>query len=141
MNSDLCLFSVLSLEQEHHTLCFTDFGKGFYKDKHPNMPGMACLQLKGSLVDKGNKIKGTAPNLYNMWNACYLVHNPNNILSPYHIYVLMSGFVHPDQEFMYCYKGNHKLLDLLSSLPYCHGFQMKPTCRIWKNSIGKVCAK
>jgi hypothetical protein len=53
----------------------------------------------------------------------------------------MRGLTHPDQEFMYCYKGNHKFLDQYSRLPDCRGLQMNPTCRIGKNSIGKVCSK
>ncbi len=57
--------------------------KGFYDDKHP-MPGMAYLELKGSLVTKeGNKIKGSATTQYYTRNAHCLVHNSNNILSLY----------------------------------------------------------
>jgi hypothetical protein len=72
--------------------------KGFYDDKHP-MPGMAYLELKGSLVTKeGNKIKGSATTLYDMRNVHDLVHNPNNsILSPCHLHALVRGFMYPDQ--------------------------------------------
>jgi hypothetical protein len=93
------------------------------------------LKLKGSLVTKGLKIKGCTPTLFNMRNSHHLVDNPNDVLSPYHIYDLMCGFTHPDQEFMYCYKGNCELLQY-SRLPDCRGLQMYPTCRIGKNSIG-----
>ena len=105
------------------------------------MPGMAFLELKGSLIDKSNKIKGSAPTLYDTRNARRLVHNPNDILSPYRLYELMRGFAHPDQDFIYCYKGNDDLLDQYRSLPDCGGFQMNPTRRIGKNSIGKVLQK
>jgi hypothetical protein len=102
------------------------------------MPGMCYLELKGSVITKGNKIKGCAPTLFDTRNARRLVHNPNDILSPYRLFLLMRGFAHPDQEFVYCYKGNHGLLEQYSSLPDCAGFQMNPTRRVGKNSIGKV---
>jgi hypothetical protein len=60
-----------------------------------------------------------------------LVHNPNDVLSPYRLYQLLRGAVHPDQVFIYCYKANCKLLE-------CSGFQMNPARRIRKGSIGKV---
>mgnify|MGYP000167097994 CR=1 FL=1 len=102
------------------------------------MPGMPYLELKGSLVTKGLKIKGCAPTLFDTRNSRRLVDNPNDVLSPYRLYTLMRGFAHPDQEFIYCYKGNCELLDQYASLPDCRGFQMNPTRRIGKNSIGKV---
>jgi hypothetical protein len=52
------------LEQEHYGLRFTDFVQGYYSDEHPTMPGMAYLELEGSLITKGNKIKGSAPTLF-----------------------------------------------------------------------------
>ena len=102
---------------------------------------MAFLELKGSVVDKSNKIKGSAPTLYDTRNSRRLVHNPNDILSPYRLYELMRGFAHPDQEFIYCYKGNNDLLDQYRSLPACGSFQMNLTRRIGKNSISKVLQK
>jgi hypothetical protein len=90
----------------------------------------AYLELKGSLVTKGNKIKGLAPTLYKTRNTRRLVHNPNDILSPYHHYKLICGFAHPDQECIYCYKGNRKLFAQYCRLPDCHGFQMNPTHRV-----------
>jgi hypothetical protein len=112
--------------------------QGFYADDDPSMPGMAYLELKGSLITKGNKIKGSAPTLFDTRNSRRLVHNPNNILSPYRLYDLLRGFAHPDQEFIYCYKANQGLLDQYQSLPACRGFQTNPTKRIGRNSIGKV---
>jgi hypothetical protein len=53
---------------------------------------MAYLELKGSLMTKGNKIKGLAPTLYDMRNARRLVDNPNEVLSQYHLYLLICGF-------------------------------------------------
>jgi hypothetical protein len=50
----------------------------------------------------------------------------------------MCGLTQPDQEFMYCYKGNHELLEQYISLPGCHDFQMNRTCRAGENYIGKV---
>jgi hypothetical protein len=131
----MVLFSVSLKQQEHYGLCFPDFVKGFlYKEKHPTtMPGMAYLKLKGSLDTKGNKIKGSAPTLFDMRNVHCLADNPNNILSPYHLYDLMHQFMYPDEEFICCYKGNHELLDQYSSLLDCRGFQMNPTCRVRKN--------
>jgi len=138
-SSSLCLLApLLSPEQEHYGLRFSDFVVGSYPESHPSMPGMAYLELKGSLIDKGNKIKGSAPTLYDTRNARRLVHNPNDVLSPYRLYALLCGFAHPDQEYIYCYKGNRELLDQYSSLPDCRGFQMNPTRRIGKNSIGKA---
>jgi hypothetical protein len=102
------------------------------------MPGMKFLELKGSLVDKSNKIKGSAPTLFDNRNARRLVHNPNDVLSPYRLYELLHGFAHPDQQFVYCYKGSRALLEQYESLPECCGFQTDPTKRIGKNSIGKV---
>jgi hypothetical protein len=102
------------------------------------MPGMPFLELKGSVVDKSNKIKGCAPTLYETRNARRLVHNPNDVLSPYALYQKLRGFAHPDQVFIYCYKANRGLLDQYESLPDCQGFQTNPTRRIGKNSIGKV---
>jgi hypothetical protein len=132
---------MLSLEQEHYGLRFTDFITGFYPDEHPTMPGMAYLELKGSLITKGNKIKGSAPTLFDKRNSRRLVHNPNDLLSPHRLYELLRGFAHPDQEFIYCYKANRVLLDHYSNLPDCRGFQTNPVRRIRKNSIGKVRAK
>ncbi len=129
------------LPQEHYGLRFSDFVIGFYEENHPTMPGMAYLELKGSLVTKGNKIKGSAPTLYDTRNSRRLVHNPNDVLSPFRLFELMRGFAHPDQEFVYCYKGNRELLDQYASLPDCRGFQMNPTRHVGKNSIGKVSAK
>ncbi len=105
------------------------------------MPGMAYLELKGSLVDKAHKIKGSAPTLLQTKRARRLVHNPNDVLSPYRLYQLLRDFAHPDQEFIYCYKANRVLLDQYSNLPDCRGFQTNPVRRIGKNSIGKVRAK
>jgi hypothetical protein len=102
------------------------------------MPGMAYLELKGSLVDKSNKIKGSAPTLFDTRNARRLVHNPNDLLSPYRLYLLLRGYAHPDQQFIYCYKGNAQLLEQYASLPECGGYQMNPTRRIGKNSIAQV---
>jgi hypothetical protein len=90
------------LKQEHYALRFTDFIQGYYPDGHPTMPGMAYLELKGSLITEGNKIKGSAPALFDSRNLRRLVHNPNDLLSMYHLYELLRGFVHPDQEFVYC---------------------------------------
>jgi hypothetical protein len=64
---------------------FTNFVEGFYYDKHPTMPGMAYLKLKGPLITKGNNIKGSAPTLYDTRNARHLVHNPNDVLTSYHL--------------------------------------------------------
>jgi hypothetical protein len=75
----------------------------------------AYLELKGSLVTKGNKIKGLAPTLYDMRNARRLVDNPNKVLSQYHLYLLICGFAHPDQEFIYCYKGIAVFLTVMGS--------------------------
>jgi hypothetical protein len=105
------------------------------------MPGMPYLELKGSLVTKGNKIKGSAPTLFDTRNARRLVDNFNDPLSPYGLYELLRGFSPPDQEFIYCYKANRDLLDQYSRLPDCRGFQTNPTRRIGKNSVGKVRAK
>jgi hypothetical protein len=110
----------------------------FYTDDDPKMPGMAFLELKGSLVTKGLKIRGSAPTLHDTRNARRLVHNPNDILSPYRLYDLLRGFAHPDQKFVYCYKANEGLLRQYQSLPACRGFQTNPERRIGKNSIGKV---
>ncbi len=52
------------------------------------MPGMAYLEQKGSLVTKGNKIKGSAPTLYDTRNSRCLVHNPNDVLSPFRLFEL-----------------------------------------------------
>jgi hypothetical protein len=105
------------------------------------MPGMAYIKLKGSLITKGNKIKGSTPTLYDSRNSRRLVHNPNDLLSPYRLYGLLRGFAHPYQEFLYCYKASRELLDQYTSLPDCHGFQTNPVRRIGKNSIGKFCEK
>lgn len=102
------------------------------------MPGMAYLELKGSIVTKGNKIKGTSATLYDTRNARRLVDNPNDVLSPYRLYEIMRGFAHPDQEFVYCYKASQQLLEQYARLPECSGFQMDPGRRIGKNSVGKV---
>jgi hypothetical protein len=136
-----CSLFLSSNIQEHHGLHFTDFVKGFYGAKHPTMPGIAYLELKGSIVTKGYNIKGSVPTLYGMRNAHCLVHNPNGILRPYHLYKLMCGFGHPYQEFVYRYKGNCKLLGQYSSLPDCHTFQMNPKCRMGKNSNSKLRGK
>ncbi len=102
------------------------------------MPGMASLELKGSTVDKSHKIKGSAPTLFEKRRARRLVHNPNDVLSPYRLYQLLRGFAHPDQVFIYCYKANDGLIRQYQSLPECRGYQMNPTRRIGKGSIGKV---
>jgi hypothetical protein len=102
------------------------------------MPWMAYLELKGSIIDKSNKIKGSAPTLFEKRRARSLVHNPNDVLSPCRLYQLLCGFAHPDQVFIYCYKANGKLLFQYENLPECSGFQMNPTRRIRKGSIGKV---
>ena len=102
------------------------------------MPGMAYLELKGSTVDKSHKIKGSAPTLFEKRRARRLVHNPNDVLSPYRLYQLLRGFAHPDQVFTYCYKANDGLIGQYQSLPECRGYQMNPTRRIGKGSIGKV---
>jgi hypothetical protein len=99
---------------------------------------MPYLELKGSVITKGTKIKGSAPTLFDTRNARRLVDNPNDVLSPYRLFHLMRGFAHPDQEFIYCYKGSRELLQQYSRLPDCAGFQMNPTRRIGKNSVGKV---
>ncbi len=138
LSSQVDFFFVSVILQEHYGLRFSDFCRGFYEDTHPSMPGMAYLELKGSIVTKCNKIKGSAPTLYNTRKARRLVDNPNDVLSPYHLYNLMRGFAHPYQEFRYCYKGDHELLEQYISLPGCHGFQRNPTHRVRKNSIGKV---
>ena len=101
---------------------------------------MAYLELKGSVITKSNKIKGSVPTLFDARNFRRLVHNPNDILSPYHLYQLLRGYAHPDQEFVYCYKASEAILDQYSRLPDCRGFQTNPTRRIGKNSIGKVSA-
>jgi hypothetical protein len=111
---------------------------GFYDEHDPSMPGMAFLELKGSLVDKSNKIKGSAPTLFDTRNSRRLVHNPNDVLSPYGLYMFLRQFAHPDQEFIYCYKGNEELLEQYANLPECCGFQTNPTRRIGKNAIAKV---
>jgi hypothetical protein len=111
---------------------------GFYAETDPKMPGMAFLELKGSLVDKSNKIKGSAPTLFDTRNSRRLVHNPNDVLSPYGLYMLLRGFAHPDQQFIYCYKANEQLLEQYASLPECCGFQMNPTRQMGKNAIAKV---
>ncbi len=73
------MLSVL-LEQEHYyALRFTDFVTGYYPDEHPTIPGMAYLELKGLLIAKGNKIKGSAPILYYSRNSRRLVHNTNDL--------------------------------------------------------------
>jgi hypothetical protein len=102
------------------------------------MPGMPYLELKGSIVTKGHKIKGSAPTLFDTRNARRLVDNFNDPLSPYALYQLLRGFSPPDQEFVYCYKANRDLLLQYSRLPDCAGFQTNPTRRIGKNSVGKV---
>jgi hypothetical protein len=102
------------------------------------MPGMAYLELKGSLVDKTHKIKGSAPTLLQTRRARRLVHNPNDVLSPYRLYLLLRNFAHPDQEFIYCYKGNENLIRQYKSLPECRGYQTNPMRRIGKGSVGKV---
>jgi hypothetical protein len=134
------MFSAL-LEQEHYGLRFTDFVQGYYPDGHPTMPGMAYLKLKGLLITKGNKIKGSAPTLFDSRNSRRLVHNPNDQACT----VCMSCFAdlrtQPDQEFIYCYNANCVLLDQYTSLPDCRGFQTNPVRRIGKNSIGKLCMK
>jgi hypothetical protein len=73
------------LEQEHYGLRFTEFVKGYYPDEHPTMPGMAYLKLKGSLITKGNKIKGSAPTPFDSRNSRCLVHNPKDLLRPYRL--------------------------------------------------------
>ena len=102
------------------------------------MPRMPYLELKGSVVTKSNKIKGSAPTLFDTRNSRRLVDNPNDVLSPYRLYSLMRGFAHPDQEFVYCYKAPRELLEQFSRIRECRGYQMTPTRRIGKNSIGKV---
>jgi hypothetical protein len=129
------------LEQEHYGPRFTDFVQVYYSDEHPTMPGMAYPELKGSLITEGNTIKGSAPTLFDSRNTRRLVHNPNDLLSPYSLYELLHGFAHPDQEFIYCYMANHALLDQYTSLPDCRGFQTNPVRRIGNNSIGKSCEK
>jgi hypothetical protein len=119
-------------------LRFSDFVMGFYDDKHATMPGMAYLELKGSKIDKNTRISGTQHTLYDTRNARRLVDNPNDILSPYKLFSLLRGFAHPDQEFIYCYVANRKLRAQYSLLPDCKGFQMDPTRRIGKNTIGQV---
>jgi hypothetical protein len=102
------------------------------------MPGMPYIEIKGSVVDKSNKIRGSNPTLYATKNARRLVHNPNDVLSPYGLYQMLRGFAHPDQEYIYCYKANEWLLGQYKSLPDCQGFQMNPTRRIGRNCVGKV---
>jgi hypothetical protein len=138
ISSHVDFFCVTLLPQEHYGLRFSDFTMGFYADNHPSMPGMAYLELKGSVVTKCNKIKGSAPTLFETRNSRRLVDNPNDLLSPYRLYNLMRGFAHPDQEFVYCYKAKRLLLEQFSRLPACRGYQMDPTRRLGKNSIGKV---
>jgi hypothetical protein len=111
---------------------------GFYEENDPSMPGMAYIELKGSVVDKSNKIRGSNPTLYDAKNARRLVHNPNDVLSPYALYQRLRGFAHPDQQFIYCYKASEGLLAQYESLPDCAGFQMNPIRRIGKNCVGKV---
>jgi hypothetical protein len=91
------------LEQEHYGLRSTDFVQGYYPDEHPTMPGMAYLKLKRSMITKGNKIKGSAPTIFDSRNSRHLVHNPDDLLSRYRMYGLLRGFAHPYQEFIYCY--------------------------------------
>jgi hypothetical protein len=70
------------------------------------------VELKGSLVTNGNKVKGSgAPTLFDTRNALCLVDNPNDILRPLCLYGLMRSFAHPYQESIDCYKGNWMLLD------------------------------
>jgi hypothetical protein len=99
-SSQVDLFCVTLLLQEHYGLCFSDFGKGFYDDYHLSIPGMAYLELKGSVVTKRNKVRGSAPTLFDTRNARCLVDNPNDVLSPYRFYNLMRGLAHPYQEFL-----------------------------------------
>jgi hypothetical protein len=129
---------LFSFAQEHYALRFSDFLTGFYPGTHPSMPGMAFLELKGSVIDKTNTIKGSAPTLFEKRKARRLVHNPNDDLSPYHLYQLLRGFAHPDQVYIYCYQANEGLLCQYQSLPLCQGFQMNPVGRAGKNMIGEV---
>jgi hypothetical protein len=103
------------------------------------MPGMAYLELKGTVIDKTNTIKGSAPTLlFEKRKARRLVHNPNDDLSPYHLYQRLRGFAYPDQVYIYCYQANEGLLCQYQNLPECQGFQTNPVCRVGKNMIGEV---
>jgi hypothetical protein len=61
------------------------------------MPGIPYLELESSLGTKELKIVAI--------QRCY------------RLYDLIRGFIHPDQEFMYCCKSNPGLLDQYSRLP------------------------
>jgi hypothetical protein len=137
------MLSALLLEQEHYYgFRFIDFVKGYYTDGHPTMPGMAYLELKGSLITKGNKIKGSVATLFESRNSHRLVQNPNDLLSPYRLYELLHGFTHPYQEFIYCYKANRALLDQYTSQPDCRGFQANPASpQNWEEFYWKVLRK
>jgi hypothetical protein len=102
------------------------------------MPGMAFLELKGTVTDKTNIIKGSAPTLFENRKARRLVHNPNDVLSPYRLYQLLRGFAHPDQVFIYCYQANEGLLRQYQSLPECRAYQMNPVRRVGKGMVGQV---
>jgi hypothetical protein len=79
-SSDAAVLCSVFLQQEHYSLCFTDFVKGFYDKNHPTMPGMLYFELEGYLVTKGNKIKCSAPTRFDTRNVRCLVNNPNDVL-------------------------------------------------------------
>ena len=99
--------------KEYENLKLWHIETGTYSKSDKSFPGLPYIEVTGAMVDKKNRLSIGNATLYDKNNKRRIVHNPNDVLSPYALFENLTKHIHASQEAVFCHDlsvKKHKVL-------------------------------
>jgi hypothetical protein len=96
-------------------LKFEHLSTGLYEARDSFFPNLPYLQVGGQLQQKTRKLSVSHDTFLTDRDARRVVHNPNDVLSPFGLFSIIRKKAHPDQEYVFCHQISTANCDLMAS--------------------------